>query len=385
MVNFCYDNLGQYRIGYPNLARPGLNPDEFDHVWPRTTPLRLLMYLQTQGIPVAHHTVDHCPSDSWYPVSLAWHDFECDYFSLMSSHVHDAIKNFRVRVLFYYHEADAPSKIKLRMDHLCDLHDLPKTYLFVSANTAAHTIENFYHFPDHEYFFRYVNRNQSPRDRAMPQREFSLLNRTHKTWRANIVADLRSQHILDNSLWSYNTDFTMPDADIDNPLRTCELPCWDQITQEFLSQGPYHVDGADSDVHNDHGLVNTDLYTQSWCHIIVETMMDADGSGGSFLTEKTYKCIKYGQPFVIIGTAGSLAQLRDNGYRTFDTVIDSSYDTIQDTTERYLRIRNLLRDLRGRLGPAWYQQCQADIAHNQELFLSMRNPALSKLAMRLQT
>jgi hypothetical protein len=385
MVNFCYDDLGSYGIGYPNLAQKNLDPDQFDHVWPRTTPLRLLMYFKTQGIPVASSTVDRCETGSWYPVSLAWHDFECDYFALMSKAVRDAIKHHHVRVLFYYHEADAPDKIKTRIDYLCDLHGLPKTYLFVSANSASSTIENFYHFPDHEYFFRYVNRHQSPKPIKQPCKAFTLLNRTHKTWRANIVADLHAQGLLDNSLWSYNTDCIMSGADTENPLRTCELPDWDHITSDFLSNGPYLADTNDADLHNDHAVINTNLYTDTWCHIVIETMLDADGSGGSFLTEKTYKCIKYGQPFIIIGTAGSLSQLRDHGFRTFDSVIDSSYDTIKDTTDRYLYIRNIIKNLSSQVGPDWYKRCLPDVLHNQELFLGMRNPALSKLAMRLQT
>ena len=191
MVNLCYDDLGQYNLGYPNLAQLDLDPSDFDHVWPRTTPLRLLMYFKMQGLPTKAYLVKDAPAGSWYPVSLSWHDFNCDYFSLMHDLTLKLIKQQHIRVLFYYHEGDDPDKIKSRIDYLCQCHDLPLTYLFVSANSAARHINNFFYFPDHEYFFRFINRNQSPRAGSnSPVYDFCLLNRTHKRWRANITADL---------------------------------------------------------------------------------------------------------------------------------------------------------------------------------------------------
>jgi len=62
------------------------------------------------------------------------------------------------------------------------------------------------------------------------------------------------------------------------------------------------------------------------------------------LTEKTFKPIALGMPFVIVGTKGSLAYLRSYGFRTFEGIWDESYDQAEDDV-RIERIASLLRSL----------------------------------------
>ena len=62
------------------------------------------------------------------------------------------------------------------------------------------------------------------------------------------------------------------------------------------------------------------------------------------LTEKTFKPIALGMPFVIVGTRGSLEYLRSYGFRTFEGIWDESYDLEQDEV-RIKRIASLLRSL----------------------------------------
>jgi hypothetical protein len=62
------------------------------------------------------------------------------------------------------------------------------------------------------------------------------------------------------------------------------------------------------------------------------------------LTEKTFKPIALGMPFVIVGTRGSLEYLRSYGFRTFEGIWDESYDLAEDDV-RIERIASLLYDL----------------------------------------
>jgi len=63
------------------------------------------------------------------------------------------------------------------------------------------------------------------------------------------------------------------------------------------------------------------------------------------LTEKTFKPIAMGMPFVITGTQGSLAYLREYGFKTFGDIWDESYDLEQDDFKRLEKIANLLKEL----------------------------------------
>lgn len=387
MINFCYDSLGEYGIGYPNLARSDLKPWEFDNEWPRVVPWRVLMYLRDAKIPMGVFLVEDAPLESWYPVALSWFDFDCDYFSLMSPRVKTRLVSGDLRVLFSYHEGDNPFTIKHRLDQLCKQNNLPITcYHFLSANTIADQIPGFSYFPDHEYFFRYLNRDQTVAEfdaRLRPYR-FTALNRTHKWWRATVMADLWRQDLLKNSLWSYNIGCGIDDRPEDNPIQIDAFPGLKNAIETFLKNGPYFCDGNDDQMHNNHHSVNIDLYLQSYCHLVIETFFDADGSGGSFITEKTYKAIKFGQPFIMIGPPKSLCALRKQGYKTFDHMIDNSYDEIIDNTKRWVAVQDVIKKISCLDIHEWFLACESDIRHNQQQFLENTNQGLYDLLSRLK-
>lgn len=380
MILLCFDSLGEFNIGYPNLAKPGLAADQFDVTWPHTIPFRIQMYLKSADVPVKFFTVDRAPVGSWYPISLAWHDFDCDYFALLSHKVKQRLQNNEIKLLFHYHEGDNPERIKVRFDQLCIKHCLPiSCYVFISANSAAAKLENFYYFPDHENFFKYVNRHQSTNtiNTRTRSRTFTMLSRAHKWWRATCMSQFREQGILENSFWSYNTNCLVGDLPDDNPI--CMSDSEQQLMQNFIINGPYFCDSDNSDAHNDHRAIPEHLYNDSYCNLVLETLFDADQSGGAFITEKTYKCIKFGQPFVIVGAAGSLRALREDGYRTFDNAIDNRYDDIEDNTLRWQSIKNTVAAIKSQNLHEWFLKCLPDLHHNQNLFMQKQTPALKKL------
>jgi hypothetical protein len=191
------------------------------------------------------------------------------------------------------------------------------------------------------------------------------------------MSQLHHQKLLNNSLWSYNTNCLIDDRPEDNPI--CMSDREFAIMQSFLSHGPYYCDSDDANAHNDHRSVPKHLYTHSYCNLVLETLFDADQSGGTFITEKTYKCIKFGQPFVIIGPAESLKSLRSAGYRTFDNVIDNSYDNIKDNTKRWEAIKKTINDISQQDLHQWFLKCLPDLQHNQQVFTQPQTPSLQKL------
>jgi hypothetical protein len=116
---------------------------------------------------------------------------------------------------------------------------------------------------------------------------------------------------------------------------------------------------------------------------VLETHFDADGSNGAFLTEKTFKCLKHGHPFVLFAPPGSLASLRGMGYRTFDHAIDTSYDSIADNTYRYLAVMRTVQQLAQADPNTLYNSCVEDATHNQQVFLASKWDRLNSLYERL--
>ena len=404
MFNFVVDRLIKGRP-YPNLARHPAEPyrqswREFGQHPPYTVPVELIDHCELHHYPYTvtrtaelsrrDNTNKDNPLNYLYPVQFGWFDYSIDYIELIPNLVKELVKAGQIRILFYYHEGDNPERIKQRLDSLCIKNNIDKnSYRFVSGNTAADLIDNCYHFNDHELL--YYNRNKSVQKffktgALRRESRFLCLSRTHKWWRATVVADLSRMGLLDGSLWSYNTEITVDDSYTDNPIEVDTLGLKDDL-KTFISNGPYRCDDLDHRAHNDHSLHSPELFDSTYCSIILETLFDADGSGGAFLTEKTFKCLKHGHPFIIVGAAGSLAALRSLGYRTFDTAIDNSYDLIVDNTLRYLAVRSTIAQIAALSSEEldqWSESLQADLEHNSRLFCCTKWDRLNTLQERIR-
>ena len=384
MFNFVFDRCEQGRP-VANLT----NGSASDTVYPYITPLRLLYYVRDHDYPTQIFHIDQeLPQNCFYPVGLGFFDFSIDYFSLMSRRVLDLCKQGRLKILFYYHEGDNPYHEKQRLDSLCALHDLPlDCYRFISGNTEANKIENFVYFPDHELFYwqMSVRKNQQYLTGCKPHRharqyDFTLLSRVHKWWRATIVSYLLQQNLLSRSLWSYNT-ISIGDRLEDNPIEVHKFPELD--LEKFLANAPYACDSLSATDHNNHHTYVPEHYENSYMNLVMETLYDADQSGGAFITEKTFKPIRHGQPFVIFGASGSIKLLKDLGYRTFDHAIDNSYDQESNNTQRFIRTVNLLRQLKDQGLDYISQQCFDDVVYNQEYFEQSKYHRLQDLHQKL--
>jgi hypothetical protein len=372
---------------YPALAKWSAIPytsewRDFRQHWPYTVPCELHEHCTTHNFNHQIFLANECQGmENFYTIGLGFFDFHIDYFALIPKKVFDQ----QLTILFYYHEGDNPLRIKQRLDSLCDQHGLDTgCYRFVSGNTVADHMDNFAWFPDHELLYWHRNRQITATDMHLNSRSyrFTILNRTHKWWRATIMADLKRAGILDVSQWSYNTELTVGDDVTDNPIEIDSLTLRDWV-DEFIRHGPYTCDNLTQEQHNDHHLHVTEHYTQSYCHVVIETHFDADQSGGAFLTEKTFKPIKHAQPFVIVGTPGSLQALRDLGYRTFDHVIDNSYDLETDNTCRWQKILASIQKIREQDPDQWLESCMDDVLHNQRHFLASKQDRLNRLYDKL--
>jgi len=379
VIAFAFDQLDRANLVFQEHNQ--------DTAWPRTVPCRLLMYLDRASINYNKCNVNHAPLLAWYPVGLGWFDLELDYFDIIPRSTLEKISCGAIKVLFYYHEGDNPAIIKYRLDSLVQQHSLPKNcYTFISANTQARHLENFVYFPDHEFFFRHVNRSQPMQLFCAGDRpyQFTALNRIHKWWRASAMADLYQQGLLQNSLWSYNTIEEEIGQESDNPLELDITPGWRMAVNDFLKATPHCCDNLTESEHNRHTKVNLELYQLSYCHLIFETHFDVDQSQGVFLTEKTFKPIKFAQPFVMVGAHGSLDELRNMGYRVFDKIIDNSYDTVIDNTQRWFKIKQTIASINQTASASWLDQCQSDIEHNQQMFSSRCWEPLNNLVKEIK-
>jgi len=387
MLNLVFDRCVLNRP-YPNLA-PMMDASHGYHgmgnTHPFIVPLRLLYYTRDHNYPVniVYLGKTQLPENSYYPIGLGWFNFELDYVGMLPGAVFDAVVNDRLKILFYYHEGDNPNKIKQRLDTLIVSYQLPKhCYRFVSGNTAAHDIEDFVYFADFELWYQHCNRTKEalPIHKDPRECDFTALNRLHKSWRATVMTNLLQHHVLDNSYWSYCETGVLNDDE--NPIEIDSFSQLRSATEQFLKSAPYVSDELPQTERNNHANLVDKYFKNSYCHIVLETHFDADQSGGAFLTEKTFKPIKHGQMFFVVGAVGSLQALRDMGYRVFDDILDNSYDLVVNNTQRWIKLRDAIIKAQSDL-PRLFACARTDIEHNQQLFVAHKTDRLNILLEQL--
>lgn len=123
-------------------------------------------------------------------------------------------------------------------------------------------------------------------------------------------------------------------------------------------------------------LTNFDQAADSLVYVPTETVYFGSRL---HITEKTFKAIAMEMPFVLVAPAGSLAYLKEYGFRTFGDVIDESYDEETDDIRRLERVAQLLKDL-DNLSVNERQQihrcCLPAVEHN---FVHFYNGGLSQI------
>lgn len=177
-----------------------------------------------------------------------------------------------------------------------------------------------------------IPRNADPHRRR--DRHFVCLNRVPKEHRLMTLAHLWQAGHWDKSYvslseWPLMENYWDNVADLSVGLTylrhaapiVCDTDNWqDDYEFMYLSSRPYIDDSYIS-------LVTESVYYHE--QII-------------FFTEKTWKPIIYEQPFLMIGAAHTLAELRRRGFRTFAPHLDETYDTI---TDPILRWQTIMREV----------------------------------------
>ncbi len=116
---------------------------------------------------------------------------------------------------------------------------------------------------------------------------------------------------------------------------------WSNNANDFKNILPIDFDGKQNKHWNVKEYDESELFESAFVWIACETMHEQDGI---FITEKTWKAIAYGKPFLLNGDTGSLAYLKSIGYKTFNDFWDESYDSASDV-DRIKIIAGIVKDL----------------------------------------
>jgi hypothetical protein len=193
---------------------------------------------------------------------------------------------------------------------------------------------------------------------------FNSLNRAHRNHRTEhlyFLAKNKLQGLISGGAWFS----THP---IDPPIyQTVDS---NQYKNVLMTNYPKTVDVKDL-VNQVPNLVNNlEIYENSQLTVVTESHFDQ--SGGLFITEKTFRPLLVGHPFMILGQKGTLQKLESWGFKT--DFLDTSYDLIDDNTLRFIKFHEVLID--------WHnmpmeekrlmlQKWESTIIHNFNLYKSI--------------
>ena len=174
-------------------------------------------------------------------------------------------------------------------------------------------------------------------------KDLLLLNRTYKAHRAALVNDLYKDGYLDNSYFSLQEireDNEAPDIllDFKLPILAESEPLTNIDPQGFMQH---------DSVANYDWILKSKLYVGTESYMSTESQFLQQGKSKypiRFISEKVFKPIAWGMPFVILGNRLSLLKVRQLGFKTFDGIIDESYDKESDPELRYNLVIKAIKD-----------------------------------------
>ena len=124
-------------------------------------------------------------------------------------------------------------------------------------------------------------------------------------------------------------------------------------------------------IPNQHNRCQADFYKKIGIDIVVETAMHYPYN---FITEKTYRPLANGRPFIVLGPVRTLSFLKSLGFVTFSSIIDETYDEIDDPMMRFdavcTVVKNFVdRDIESAIADV--RSVEPLLIHNQKKLLEL--------------
>ena len=113
-----------------------------------------------------------------------------------------------------------------------------------------------------------------------------------------------------------------------------------------------------------------EAYIDTYFSLVTETVFTYPHS---FRTEKIWKPIVMGHPWIAVSGYGYYRDMHNLGFKTFGHVIDESFDLIQDPQLKIEKIASIVQDLCTQDLTKFLEQCQDVCKYNQYRYSELRD------------
>jgi len=217
-------------------------------------------------------------------------------------------------------------------------------------------------------------------DKKQKPYKFLFLNGRMRPHRKYLMESFALAGILDQALWSIldkrdsgnrHLRLVHNDQDLMYTVRPVKL-----LPREY--EFDFYQDRVDLPIPEDQGsFVKNHLFDNQWGDIyikpeqyidtyfslVTETVFDYPYS---FRTEKIWKPIAMGHPWLAAANRGYYRDMHNLGFKTFGHVIDESFDQIDNDTDRLKRIAMIVQDLCQQDLTEFLDHCQSVCKYNQQ-------------------
>lgn len=260
-------------------------------------------------------------------------------------------------ILLDFHEGSNTSESFMVENRLAEFCEAKKLHLVTSGDLSTN-----WSFVNIDEFIRFTgsklnqmiatNTFEKIYNVALKPYKFLFLNKNGRDHRSKLIHLLNDRGLLNQALWSNLAEqITVPDsyADFFNGKKSSTL----------INQTNYNIDWHD-------GILNSPFYIDTYFSVITETNYD---KSFRYFTEKIYKQLLVGQPFIAVGCYKFYGFLHDQGYKTFGHLIDETFDDIEDNNQRLEHIANSIQELCSQDLNAFLLKSKEICQYNQQVYL----------------
>jgi hypothetical protein len=312
------------------------------------------------------------------------------YYGYEEDSIHgDSLFRLRPKLLKKLSKKNIPKESVIYSDANILLHTESniKDIKMVVSNYCTNTFYRYAH--EHKQNLYHGSHTKSIKNRRMwedsrdkiREKYFLCYNRYPKSHRALTVLSLYKNNNLDKGIVSFPNYGTSPLSFVDEKEDYLKKEHYkyifksDDIIEEYekysdglIKKLPLRLD-KDFDICHSITHFNMNHYLDTYFTICTESHCSHREESGNALafTEKTLKPIMNFHPFILVANAGSLKQLKEYGFKTFEPFINESYDDIDNTGERFLAIEKEINKLCSKPIEEiheWYWSIEDILKHN---------------------
>jgi hypothetical protein len=192
--------------------------------------------------------------------------------------------------------------------------------------------------------------------------KFLFLNGRHRSHRSELISKMQSKSLLNYALWS----------NLDQGNGTVKVLPKEYEVQRYQST----IESATTRYvkfelfNNEWGEIYLEPkpYVDTYFSVVTETVFDIPYS---FRTEKIWKPIVMGHPWLAVANRGFYRDLQNLGFRTYSHIIDESFDLIDNNQDRLERISVIIEDLCKQDLVAFLDECYNVSKYNQQHHLEL--------------